>query len=386
MARKVIERNISFDDVRKIYYVTFNYGKDASGSRKKTVKTYSTPKEARQALAIFEADKASGSIVAPSEMSVKGWLDYWMENIIKPNREETTVYGYANIIKNHLVPAFGELPIQKLNAKKIQEYYSKKMSESGNPKLSSNTVRKHHELLKAALKCAVMQGAILKNPCDLVEPPKTIDPEKSYYDPATLSKLFVLAEGNRLEIPIKLAGYLGLRREEICGLRWENIDFENRLITIKNAVTAAGKKIIKKGTKTKKSIRTMYIPADLYSALQKEKDKQEKYEKEINGSYSGYVLQKPNGALYRPNYVSEMFTRFLEANGMPRIVLHELRHTFASIANSIGISMFDIGKALGHSTPSTTGKVYTHLLDGTNKEAISRIAESIENASVDKKE
>lgn len=226
---------------------------------------------------------------------------------------------------------------------------------------------------------AVKQDVIYKNPADNVEPPKHVEPTKSFYDASTLAKLFKLCEDTRLEAPIKLAGYLGLRREEICGLKWECVDFEKSLIIIKSARTTAGSKIVLKGTKTEKSARVLFAPSDLMDVLEKTKAYQDAQMKSLKDDYhdSGYVFQWGNGVPYRPNYLSELFTKFLKDNDMPKIVFHELRHTFASIANANGISMFDIGKALGHSTPSTTGKIYTHLLDTNNKEAIIKIAESI---------
>lgn len=380
MARISKERNISYDDVRKKYYVNMDYGVDGSGKRRKSVKTFDTLANARKALAKFEADKTYGTAVAPKKTTVEEWLLYWLNNIIKPNREETTVYTYANIINNHLIPAIGKIQLQRLTAKNIQEYYTKKLSNNSDGKnISSNTVKKHHALLKTALSFAVKQDVIYKNPADNVEPPKYVEPTKSFYNSATLAKLFKLCEDTRLEAPIKLAGYLGLRREEICGLKWECVDFEENLIIIKTARTSAGSKIILKGTKTEKSARVLFTPSDLIDVLKRTKAYQESQMESLKDGYldSGYVVQWGNGVPYRPNYLSELFTKFLKDNDMPKIVFHELRHTFASIANANGISLFDIGKALGHSTPSTTGKIYTHLLDTNNKDAIIKIAESI---------
>ena len=380
MARISRERNISYDDVRKKFYVNLDYGVDESGQRRKSVKTFGTIQDARKALAKFEADKTYGTAVAPKKTTVEEWLLYWLNSIVKLNREETTIYAYDNIVKNHLIPGLGSIQIQKLTAKNIQEYYTKKLaSESGGKKMSTNTVKKHHALLKTALSFAVKQEVIYRNPADNVEPPKYVQPSKSFYDAQTLAKLFKLCEGTRLEVPIKLAGYLGMRREEICGLKWECIDFENSLIIIKSARTTAGSKIILKGTKTEKSARVLFAPNDLIEVLERTKRDQEAKQKSLGDGYSatGFVFQWENGIPYRPNYLSELFTKFLKDNDMPKIVFHELRHTFASIANANGISMFDIGKALGHSTPSTTGKIYTHLLDTNNKEAIIKIAESI---------
>ncbi|MHB1316055.1 MAG: site-specific integrase [Christensenellales bacterium] len=378
MARKVVQKNISYDNVRRLFYVNMDYGKDDTGKRIKKTLSFKTQSEARQALREFEADKTKGTLITPNRMTLKNWLNYWMENVIIPNRAQTTVYGYQNIINNHINPRFGEIPLQNISAQQIQQYYKEKMRDLANP-LSSNTVRKHHDLLYAALKLAVRQNIILKNPIDQVEPPRVKSIEKSFYTPEELSKLFNLVEGNRLEVTVKLAGYLGLRREEICGLKWENVDFTNQTIKIRDAVTAAGSRVILKDTKNETSSRTLSLYGDLLETLQREKAKQEKNKMQLGSSYmdSSYVVQWDDGRPYRPNYLSELFAKFIIKNNTPKIVLHELRHTFATIANAMGVSPFDIGKALGHSTPSTTAKIYTHLLDYNNKEAIRKVADAL---------
>lgn len=173
MARKTIERNISYDDERKKYYVTFNYGNDDAG--KQIVKKKSVDKitEARRALKEFEGDKIKGNVSLPSGYTVSTWLDYWLETVVTPNREATTVYFYKQIIENHLKPELGNINLQSLKSTQLQKYYAKKLSEkneNGNS-LSPNTVKKHHNLMKTSLGVAVKQGILLNNPADRVEPP-----------------------------------------------------------------------------------------------------------------------------------------------------------------------------------------------------------------------
>jgi len=94
-------------------------------------------------------------------------------------------------------------------------------------------------------------------------------------------------------------------------------------------------------------------------------------------NHGGYVVAWPDGTPVRPNYISDRFTHLIRSNNLPPLTVHGLRHTFASLANAQGASQFDIGKALGHSTPSTTGKIYTHLFDQTHKETVSCVSDII---------
>lgn len=127
MARKVIERNIAYDDERKKYYVTFNYGNDETGKQIIKRKAFNSKTEARKALREFEGNKVKGNVTLPSTYTVGQWLDYWLENVIKPNREETTWYAYSQMIKNHLKPFFGKINIQNLRPVEIQKYLKKNL-------------------------------------------------------------------------------------------------------------------------------------------------------------------------------------------------------------------------------------------------------------------
>jgi len=375
MARKTIEKNIAFDDEKNLYYVTMDYGKDSTGKRIKITKTFAKKQDARKALKEFEANKTKGTLVFPSALTVENWLNYWIDDIKALKCEETTLYGYRNIINNHLIPAIGKYKLQQLNPVILNKYFKSKKEEG----LSNNTLRKHYDLLKDALKHAVNEEKILKNPLDKVEPIKTQRKEMNFYNIEQLKTLFKVVENDRMEIVVKLAGMLGLRREEIVGLKWDNIDFNNKLITIAEARTQAGKNIISKGTKNRSSHRTLYVPDEIVRLLAVIKQKQEEQKALLGEAYKdeGYVIAWENGEPYRPNYLSDLFKKIIDDNKLPPLRLHGLRHTFASIANELGINLYDISKALGHSQVGTTSQVYTHMFDKIHKKAISKIADAM---------
>ena len=373
MSRKSIERNISFDSVRQLYYVNMDYGLAEGGHRVRTYHTFTSLTLARKALREFETERSLCRQVVPRPITLDQWLSYWMEEVVKPNRAETTVYGYNKIIDNHISPALGDITLQKLTPQDIQKYYTMLMREKG---LSPNTVRRHHDLLSSALRMAVKQDVLSRCPTDRVEPPRVIPFEAKFYGPEDLRRLCLLSEGTWLEVVVKLAAGLGLRREEICGLRWPNVDFNQRVVQIKEARTAAGASIIQKTTKTRSSTRTLYLSDDLYALLLREQQRQQqdciRAGRDWDGD--GMVLLDRHGEPHSPNAVSLGFTRFIRRHNMPKITLHGLRHTFATVASAQGAPLFDIGKALGHSTPATTGRIYTHLLDQTHARILNRVA------------
>lgn len=376
MARKKVERNISYDDVRKVYYVSMDLGRDENGKRIKQYKTFPNISSARAGLKEFHAERKRNSRTTPHRITVAQWLEYWMDTIVRPNRAETTVYAYQKIIDNHINPAMGNVALTDLTAKDIQQYYIDTQRATG---LSSNTMRRHHDLLSSSLRTAVRQDMLLSNPVDRVEPPKSRLYEADFYDSQNLKRLYMLVGGHWLELVVKLAGSLGLRREEICGLKWESVDFDRRLIHIKEARTAYGATIVQKETKNRSSIRMLYMPEEIYRLMWREKMRQQAEAPLREGDYNpdNHVVLDRNGAPYSPNALSLAFTRYIKRNNLPRVTLHGLRHSFATVASGQGVSLFDIGKALGHSTPATTGRIYTHLVDRTHEETLLRVSDAL---------
>ena len=192
--------------------------------------------------------------------------------------------------------------------------------------------------------------------------------------------MYCLVEGHSLETIVHLAGSLGLRREEICGLRWDSVDFQHRKIHIRAARTMAGSRVIEKETKNRSSTRILYMGDDIYHLLTKEQHRQAENRLAYSAAWSdtGYVIVDQLGTPLRPNQISLTFTQFIRTHNLPPLTLHGLRHTFATVASAQGAPLFDIGKALGHSTPATTGRIYTHLTDQFHADTLAKVAAALQ--------
>ena len=310
----------------------------------------------------------------PGKITLGEWLEDWLEHIVRPNREDTTYYGYKGIVRNHVVPAMGQIPLAELEPRRIQAYYSWLRMER---RLSTNTVYKHHILLPTALKPAFKQGLLAENPVDRVEAPRLAPPRQSYYNPGQLRTLLQAVRGHQLELVVRLAGCLGLRRGEICGLKWENVDLEGEVIYIRDVLTTAGGTIVAKQPKTPHSIRKLGLAGlkDLQALLRQERLRQLQCAMHMEEWVdSGYVIVRWNGDHTAPNQITVAFHNFLEKRKLPKVTIHGLRHTFASLANSAHVPLLDIGKTLGHKDCVITGRVYTHIFDQTHQEVISSVA------------
>lgn len=139
MARKTVERNISYDDIRHLYYVSIDLGRDENGKRIKQYRTFPTLAAARNGLKEFHATREQPQFVPAQEMTLSQWLEYWMDSIVRPNRAETTVYAYQKIIDNHIDPALGDTPLTKLSAKQVQEYYMRPSASISEKKHTPHT-------------------------------------------------------------------------------------------------------------------------------------------------------------------------------------------------------------------------------------------------------
>lgn len=379
MSRTSCERNISYDDVRAVYYLYMDSGRDSEGRRLRRYQTYPSLSAARKAKKDFflqrELEERSLA-VAPNNLTLEQWLEEWMREIVIPSRAWTTVYGYDILINKYVNPRLGDIPLQSLAPKDLQHYYTYLSQECG---LGGNTVRHHHALLSAALHAAMRQDLVAQCVTDRVEPPRFTQKAAFYYNAETLKKLYRLVEGHWLETPVHLAGSLGLRREEICGLRWESVDLEQRRICIKAARTAAGRQIVEKETKNPSSVRVLYMEDDIYRLLLRDRTVHRSISIAQRGSWNQHdlVALDKKGSPLSPNDLTRGFTAFIRANDLPPLTFHGLRHTFATVASSQGVPLFDIGKALGHSTPSTTGRIYTHLTDQFHADTMTKVANAL---------
>lgn len=344
---------------------------DASGKRKTKWISTKLPVKGNKKKAekmLLETRKTFVPAEKPLDNEIK-FSDYmlqWLE-IVKPTIATTTYASYSFIVKSIVVPYFKTTgaTLCGLKALDIQTFYMAQLR-----RVSASTVIHYHTLLHRALKYAVKIELIEVNPADKVDRPKANRFVGSFYDSDEVQKLFEAAKGSKLEIPIFLGAFYGLRRSEAIGLKWDAIDFQNDTITIRHTVTSCcidGKKIqeARDTTKTKSSMRTLPLVPVFKELLLEKKEQQTEYKRVCGKSYDkrylDYICVDEMGTLISPNYLTDSFPKMLEKNGLRRIRYHDLRHSCASLLLANDVPMKQIQEWLGHSDFSTTANVYAHL-------------------------
>lgn len=309
---------------------------------------------------------------ASRDMLFADYMLYWLR-IIKPDVELVTYSGYKSNIENRIVPYFKTVKIKlgELKATDIQEFYTYCRTELG---VSNNTVIHYHANISAALNYAFEKDLIMVNPIAKVKRPKHIKYSGSYYAIEEMELLFSAVHGDGVEFPVLMAAFYGLRRSEIAGLRWKDIDFRANTITIAHTVVQAnidGKSMViaKDRAKNESSRRTLPLVPQYREMLLRMKEHQAVCRELCGRSYhqSEYIYVNDIGDPIKPNYITQHFDLVLEKNGLRKIRFHDLRHSCASLLLKNGVAMRDIQAWLGHSNYNTTAEFYAHL-DAASKD------------------
>ena len=350
------------------YYIILNLT-DSAGKRKpKWISTGLTIKgnKKRAEQMLMEERRKYANAKTGDDVLFADFMEQWLE-IVKSTVSIPTYSSYVNAVKSIIAPYFRKKKIllRDLQAHDIQMFYQEQLQ-----RVKASSVIHYHANIHKALKYAVKNDMIPSNPADKVERPKQDKFYGNFYDRDELNKLFEAVAGTKLELPVLLGAFYGLRRSEIVGLKWSAIDFEQNTITISHTVTSCnldGKCVIvaKDTTKTKSSRRTLPLVPYFHEKLLAVKAQQGRNQKLCGRSYNRefleYICVDDIGDRFKPNYITSQFPRLLERNGFRQIRFHDLRHSCASLLLASGVPMKHIQEWLGHSDFSTTANIYAHL-------------------------
>ena len=328
------------------YYAVLNY-RNAGGQRKtKWISLGLSEKgnkrkaesELARLRAEFEPPKEAGDL--SSDMLFADYLLEWLE-IAKGRLAHATYGAYQGLLKSTIVPYFRKkkLTLRELEARHLQMFYSEMLR-----RVTPNTVIHYHAVIHSALKYAVKTDMLIQNVADKVDRPRKNSFQPVFLSADEMQKMFEALRGTKLELPVLVAAFYGLRRGEVVGLKWDAIDFEQGTISVKRTVTSTiidGKyqEFEQQSAKTKSSLRTLPLIGSFREYFMQVKEAQE-LNKQVCGNcynyeYDGFVFVDELGERMRVEYLTNAFPKFLESHGLRRMRFHDLRHPYVKHTTKI---------------------------------------------------
>lgn len=371
------------------YRLTVSDGFKPDGRRRYIRKTITakSEREARKLLSLFVAEIENRQITADSNMKFRDFVELWESNYAKTNLEIKTYTRYIDMLKSNILPEFGEMRLSDIKPINLLNFY-KKLSVDGSRKdgkaggYSPKTVQHIHRLISAIYNKAAEWQIIGINPAEHIKPPKVVKKEIEFYSIDEVKILLKALQGEpiRSTTMTLLAIYTGMRRSELLGLKWENIDFDNRIIEINSAaVYASGMGRVEKTTKTVRSNRIIYMSETVVKIMSKYKEYQN-YTKELLANKwegSEYVFTNDFGTALHPDSISQWFSRFIKRKELKHITFHGLRHTSATLLLSSGVDIETVSRILGHSSSVVTSQVYLHSANAVRTEAMEKLDKAL---------
>jgi integrase len=348
-------------------------GKGRDGKPERYFETVTGIKrDADDRLSQLLAEFGKGSIPPRGKLTLAEHLKNWLDGYVKTNCSQRTYDGYQSIATNYLIPALGHHQLTKLSQQHIQAYYGKAVE-----RLSSRTVHHQHRVLSQALKYAVRQGCLGRNPCDLVDPPSPKGKSMRTLTQSEVTDLLIAAQDNYYYPVIYTAVSTGLRQAELLGLRWRDIDIASRSISVNRTLYKRRGVCEFIEPKTPHSRRKVSMTSKLAGFLAEYKLERERLYYQIGKTTTldDLVFATIEGKPLNPPSLSREFARIVRKAGLENVRFHDLRHTFASLMLQRGVAPKVISEALGHASVAFTMDTYSHILPGMQEDAMAMLDE-----------
>lgn len=364
-------------------------GYKSDGTPKYKVVYGNSQKEVKDKLDELRGDIKNNTFVEANKITFGEWLDTWLNITIKATIKDTTWLIYENLVDKHIKPEIGGIKLQQLKAMNIQQLYNKKIQggrldgkEGG---LSPKTIKHMHQVIKGALEQAVKEKVISYNVAETVKTPKIVAKEMQILNIEEVNRFLTVVKDShfykRYYAAYFLEFYTGLRRGELLGLRYKDIDFKNKTIKVVQQVVKVGSKNYIRELKTESSQnRVIAIPDEVVLVL-KEHQQQSVENYKLLGLSDLEIMQKIKEGLVFTNELGEFiqprnfvrnFKGALKAAGLPSLRFHDMRHTFVVLSLQQGVDIKTLQSDLGHQEISTTLDRYGHVNEEMKREAATK--------------
>jgi integrase len=364
--------------------VVVDVGRDESGKRiQKWHSGFERRKDADEALSEILSGLRQGTYVEPSKLTLRGFIeDEWlpaMQRSLRPS----TFRNYKGLFA-HVLPALGHTPLRNLTPPMLTTLYGELLDGRGDhAPLAPSSVRLVHTLVRQALADAVKWNRLARNPADAAEPPSAKAARSRKMETWSAGQLRTFlehVEDERLSAAWRLAATTGMRRGELLGLRWRDLDLDTGRASIVQTLTEGPGKPQISEPKTDRGRRSVALDPETVMALRVHRRAQAAEKLVLGPAYDdhGLVFCREDGVPIWPRTFSGSFGQLAKAAGLPRIRFHDLRHTHATLALQAGVHPKVVSERLGHASIAITLDTYSHAIPAMQEDAAATVAALID--------
>jgi integrase len=333
-----------------------------------------TRSEVSEAMKRTLRDQQLGLAITSDRQTVAQFLKDWLENTVKPKNKQLTYRSYEWIVRTHLAPELGRIPLSKLTPQKLQAF----INERHKAGLSATTVKHINATLRAALSQAQRWQLVHQNAAKLVTLPRSIRYQAKILTPEQANQLLQALIGRRHEALFTLALTMGLRRGEILGLRWSDVDLDQGNLVVRHSLERVkGEGLRLSEPKSNQSKRGLRIPQICLKTLASHRGDQDRQRQWAGSKWhdGDFVFTTSVGTPIHPDDLSRAFPLALAAAKLPKVRFHDLRHSCASLLFFLGVHPKLVQETLGHSSFQLTMDTYSHMITALRNEVAERMDE-----------
>ena len=350
---------------------------ETTGKRQRKTVYGKTQAEVLQKLADLKQQRRHGDKALLAKDTLQAYLDAWLANHVAINNAPKTHLEYEFTIRLYVLPVLGLVKLTRLNGETLVRWQAQLVRE----KHSANTRLRAIRVLRCALNRAVKQGLIPFNPCNALDKPKVTRKEVIPLEPEQCHDLIQACKTHRLGDLIVLAAMTGLRKGELFALEWSAVNLTEGILVVRRTLEEIGSRFRSKEPKTASGRRVVTLGTEAIAALERRRTKA--IEEGFHPSEVPLVFPNNDGKFLRgSNFDRRVWHPIRKAAGLPdSFVLHDLRHTQASLMLAAGVDLKVVQVRLGHRDFATTANIYSHLLQGVQGEATSRVDDLLKRKS-----
>jgi integrase len=369
--------------VEGVWYLRFDLARTADGKRCQRRETFrGTKAEAQSRLRARLTEIESGSVAA-ERLFMKDVVQRWLSSRERQVGAKT-FHRYKQIAEQYVIPEIGAIRAEKLRPIHIESALASWRTtviagKKTERELSDRSIRHHFDTLRALCRWAVRMSLLVKNPCEAVTPPRWQQKEMRILEPGDFLKLMEVAKGTELEIPIIVFVGTGLRRGELFGLKWNDVDLEQARLTVRRSIEIVGRERREKPPKTARSARTISLAPFVVEAFRRQHREQaeRRLSLGLGAKGDGYIFDRPDCSSWDPELFGWRFADLVRRKKLPKVRLHDLRHSYATFMLAAGADLKSISTSLGHSTIAVTANVYAHMTESLQRQHSDRLQDSI---------